>query len=264
MIDRRPAALGHNGRMADPYDEFPVGFFTRADESPDPVFYESDRFVAHIDDRAIAAVGRLYRQLGIDGAGPVGSVLDIMSSWVSHFIEAPPELVVLGMNERELCANRQAGAYVVHDLNVSAAMPFPDGRFDAATCCVSIDYLTRPIDVMREVARVVKPGGVVVLTFSNRCFPTKVIRGWLAITEEQRCHVVGQYFRLAGGYHEPTAVLCTPAGSMGDPLYAVWAIVSDREVEAPETAGDTSDGGDASDGGDGGDASVNPGGAAAS
>lgn len=213
----------------DPHEEFPVGFFTRVDESPDTEFYDSDRFVTHIDDRAIAAVGRLYRQLGIDGAVPARSVLDIMSSWVSHFIEAPSELVVLGMNERELRANRQASAYVVHDLNASAAMPFPDDRFDAATCCVSVDYLVRPIDVLREVARVVKPGGTVVCTFSNRCFPTKVIRGWLAIDEQQRCHVVGQYFRHAGAYHEPQAALCTPADRLGDPLYAVWAMVREPE-----------------------------------
>ncbi len=209
----------------DLHEEFPVGFFTRVDESPDTEFYDSDRFVTHIDDRAIAAVGRLYRQLGIDGAGSARSVLDIMSSWVSHFVEAPPELVVLGMNERELRANRQASAYVVHDLNASVAMPFPDDRFDAATCCVSVDYLVRPIDVLREVARVVKPGGTVVCTFSNRCFPTKVIRGWLAISEQQRCHVVGQYFRHTGAYHEPQAALCTPADGRGDPLYAVWAMV---------------------------------------
>jgi SAM-dependent methyltransferase len=215
----------------DPYDEFPTGFFTRVDESPDPVFYESDRFVTHIDDRAIAAVGRLYRQLGIDGSGPVQSVLDVMSSWVSHFVEAPPELVVLGMNERELRANRQASAYVVHDLNVEPVMPFPDGRFDAATCCVSIDYLVRPIEVLRDIARVVKPGGTVVVTFSNRCFPTKVVRGWTAITEAQRCHVVGQFFRHSGRYSEPQAALCTPANTAGDPLYAVWAMVSDPEPE---------------------------------
>ena len=74
----------------DPHDEFPDRFFTRVDETPDSVFYEADRFVTHIDDRAIAAVGRLYRQLGIDGAGPAQSVLDLMSSWVSHFVEPPP------------------------------------------------------------------------------------------------------------------------------------------------------------------------------
>ena len=149
-----------------------------------------------------------------------------MSSWVSHFLTAPPELVVLGMNERELQANRQAASSVVHDLNADAALPFPDDHFDAATCCVSIDYLVRPIDVLGEVARVVRPGGIVVCTFSNRCFPTKVVRGWLAITEEQRCQVVAEYFRLTGGYGEPVAALCTPVGSAGDPLYAVWATVS--------------------------------------
>jgi SAM-dependent methyltransferase len=215
----------------DPHDEFPVGFFRRADEADDAEFYEPDRFVAHIDDRAIEAVGRLYRRLGIDGGGSARRVLDLMASWISHFLIAPPELVVLGMNERELRSNRQASSYVVHDLNASARLPFPDGHFDAATCCVSIDYLVRPIDVLREVARVVTPGGPVVCTFSNRCFPTKVIRGWLAITEQQRCHTVGQYFRLAGGYTEPQAMLCTPPNTAGDPLYAVWANVVDDAAD---------------------------------
>ena len=106
-----------------------------------------------------------------------------MSSWISHFLSAPRELVLLGMNESELRANDQAASYVVHDLNGDASMPFPDDSFDAATCCVSIDYLVRPIDVLREAARVVRPGGLVVCTFSNRCFPTKVIHGWLTMDE---------------------------------------------------------------------------------
>ncbi|MFN8023807.1 MAG: methyltransferase domain-containing protein [Acidimicrobiales bacterium] len=223
----------------DPHDEFPVGFFRRGDEADDAEFYAADRFVAHIDDRAIEAVGRLYRRLGIDGGGSARRVLDFMASWISHFLITPPELVVLGMNERELRANRQASSYVVHDLNADAKLPFPDGHFDAATCCVSIDYLVRPIDVLREVSRVVAPGGPVVCTFSNRCFPTKVIRGWLAISEAQRCHAVGQYFRLAGGYTEPQAMLCTPPGDGGDPLYAVWA-----SVLGGPTADDGADAGD--------------------
>lgn len=212
----------------DPHDRFPPGFFTRADESSDADFYTYDRFVTHIDDRAIGAVGHLYRSLGITGA-----TLDLMSSWVSHFLQAPSELVALGMNERELAANRQATSYVVHDLNRTPQLPFPDDRFDAATCCVSIDYLVRPIEVLRDAARVVRPGGPVVCTFSNRCFPTKVIRGWLALTEDQRCELVSMYFRLAGGFDEPQQALCTAPSVPGDPLYAVWATVA-----APPGSGD--------------------------
>ncbi len=209
----------------DPYDHFPAGFFSRSDESPDPAFYVYDRFVTHIDASAIQAVRALYRELGIDGEGPAKRVLDFMSSWISHFTTPPKELVALGMNQRELAANEQADEFTVHDLNVDPVFPFPDKSFDAATCCVSIDYLVRPIDVLRDAARIVRPGGVVVCTFSNRCFPTKVIRGWLMISEEQRCAVVGQYFEYAGGYHQPLIQLRTPQGAGGDPLYAVWAVV---------------------------------------
>ena len=208
-----------------PHDEFPAGFFGRSDESSDTTFYQPDRLVTHIDDQAIRAVGQLYRELGIDGEGSQHRVLDFMSSWISHFISAPPELVVLGMNQRELSANAQASSSVVHDLNVDTSMPFADDYFDAATCCVSIDYLVRPIDVLQEVARVVRTGGLVVCTFSNRCFPTKVIRGWLAMDEDQRCQVVRRYFQLAGCYDDPQMKLCPRPNAFGDPLYSVWAAV---------------------------------------
>ena len=214
--------------MPDPHDLFPTGFFARADESADAQFYVPDRFVTHIDDRAIAAVGTLYRHLGL-----TGSVLDVMSSWVSHFLDRPDELVVLGMNGQELGANSMAHTTVVHDLNVDPVMPFPNDRFDAATCCVSIDYLVRPIAVLRDAARVVRPGGVVVCTFSNRCFPTKVVRGWLALDDESRVAVVAEYFRLADAYDEVSTALCTPPHTSGDPLYAVWATVrSDQSLSS--------------------------------
>ena len=207
--------------MTDPHDLFPAGFFSRADESPDDHFYIPDRFVTHIDDRAIAAVGTLYRHLGL-----TGSVLDVMSSWISHFLDRPDELIALGMNPRELAANTMADDTVVHDLNTDPTLPFTDDRFDAVTCCVSIDYLTRPIDVLRDAARIVKPGGTVVCTFSNRCFPTKVIQGWLRLDDESRVGVVAEYFRLTDTYDEPNMALCTPPNTYGDPLYAVWATVA--------------------------------------
>ena len=197
---------------------FPPGFFDRADPSPDADFYSWPRLVTHIDDAAIAVVGALYDELGIGGA-----VLDLMSSWVSHFRETPRHLTVLGMNAEELAQNRQARAAVVHDLNVTPGLPFAAASFDAVVCCVSVDYLTRPIEVFADVARVLRPGGPFVCTFSNRCFPTRAIRGWLSTTDEQHLDLVAAYFRAAGGWGEPVAVRRTPTSHPGDPVFAVWA-----------------------------------------
>lgn len=174
--------------------------------------------MTHIDDGAIAAVGDLYDELGIRG-----DVLDLMSSWVSHFHTPPANLTVLGMNGDELQANPAATARVVHDLNADPALPFDDGTFDAAVCCVSVDYLVRPIEVFREVRRVLRVGGPFVCTFSNRLFPTKAIRGWLATDDEQHCEIVAAYFRRAGGWSDPVTQLRTPPAQRGDPLYAVHA-----------------------------------------
>ena len=197
---------------------FPDGFFERTDPVDDAAFYAPARLVTHIDDGAIAAVGALYDELGL-----VGDVLDLMSSWISHFVSAPRQLTVLGMNAEELRANPQATSVVVHDLNHEPTLPFADASFDAAVCCVSVDYLVRPIEVFTDLARVIRPGGPFVCTFSNRCFPTKAIRGWLATSDEQHCGIVAEYFRRAGGFDEPIAQRRTPPSHRGDPLYAVWA-----------------------------------------
>jgi SAM-dependent methyltransferase len=199
-------------------EQFPDGFFTRADESPDPRFYEPLRLVQHIDDGAIAAVGDLYDELGL-----TGEVLDVCASWVSHFHTPPARLVVLGMNAAELEHNPQAHERVVHDLNADPTLPFPDASFDAATCCVSVDYLTQPLHVFDAVARVLRPGGVFVCTFSNRCFPTKAIRGWLASDDAGHVAIVEEYFRRSLGWDEPVSERRTPAAHHGDPLFAVWA-----------------------------------------
>jgi SAM-dependent methyltransferase len=197
---------------------FPPWFFDRADATPDANFYSWPRLVAHIDDGAIAAVGALYEELGVDG-----DVLDLMGSWVSHFRRAPSHLTVLGMNAEELAANPMAAATVVHDLNADPVLPFDDSSFDAAVCCVSVDYLVRPVEVFAEVARVVRRGGPFVCTFSNRCFPTKAVRGWLLATDDERCAIVRGYFALAGGWDEPRASPQVPPGRPSDPLWAVWA-----------------------------------------
>jgi SAM-dependent methyltransferase len=202
-------------------DAFPPGFFDRVDASEDAVFYATPRLVTHIDDRAIAAVGALYAELGLAGT----DVLDLMGSWISHFRPdaAPRHLTVLGMNAYELDANPVAGETVVHDLNADPRLPFGDAAFDHAVCCVSVDYLTRPIEVFTDIARVLRPEGVFAVTFSNRLFPTKAIRGWLMNDSDTHCEIVRAYFAHAGAFEPATVQLRTPLDHPGDPLYAVYA-----------------------------------------
>ena len=197
------------------------GSFDRHDGGDDADFYAPPRLVTHIDDGAIAAVTALYDELGV----PDGRVLDLMSSWVSHLSRTPSGgLVALGMNAVELAANPMADQVAAQDLNVEPQLPFDDATFDAVTCCVSIDYLIDPVTVLREASRVLRPGGVVVLTFSNRCFPTKAVRGWLATDEEGRVAIVRTYLERAGFDDVTTALRTTPRWGR-DPLYAAWARV---------------------------------------
>jgi SAM-dependent methyltransferase len=164
-------------------------------------------------------VGGVYDELGIDGR-----VLDLMSSWISHFRSPPAALVVAGMNGTELAANPAAVGGVVLDLNTNPALPFADDRFDGATCCVSVDYLVRPLEVFDEVLRVLRPGATFCVTFSNRCFPTKVIQGWAQSDDRTHVAIVSEYFRLTGPWEDLAAGATPPAGAGNrDPLFAVWA-----------------------------------------
>ena len=201
-------------------EPWPAGFFERQDPGDDADFYAAPRLVTHIDAAAIRAVSDLYDELAV----PDGRVLDLMASWVSH-LSRPSDggLVLLGMNAAELAANPMATEHVLRDLNRDPELPFADASFDAVTCCVSIDYLIRPVEVLREVARVLRPEGVVVLTFSNRCFPTKAIRGWLVCDDAQRLAIVGAYLEQAAGYGPVSAQRRTAGDWPGDPLYGVWA-----------------------------------------
>ncbi|KAF2816119.1 uncharacterized protein BDZ99DRAFT_458024 [Mytilinidion resinicola] len=184
--------------------------FLRQDLTPDTSFYSSPRFVTHIDEHAIAALKAYYASV----LPRHGRILDFCSSWISHF---PPSLesavekgelavVGMGLNARELDANPVLGenggpGRIMRDLNedpdVSVAVNSGE-LFDAATCVVSIDYLTRPVEVLRSLAGVVKPGGRVHLVVSNRCFPTKAVRRWLRVDEEERLMMVGDYLYFAG------------------------------------------------------------------
>jgi len=194
--------------------------YERDDESADDRFYVVPRKVVHIDDGAIAALGRLYAEALPAG----GRLLDLMSSWRSHLPAglSTGEVVGLGMNAEEMADNPQLTKSLVHDVNRDPRLPFGDEEFDGAMCAVSIQYVTHPLLVLREVRRVLRPHAPFVVSFSNRCFPTKAVAVWLGSTDPQHLSLVRSYFEAAGGWKDVTEDDRSPDGN-GDPLYAVWA-----------------------------------------
>jgi SAM-dependent methyltransferase len=179
---------------------FPPGAFARRDESPDADFYSQPRLVTHIDEYAIAAVGETYRQF----LTPGGEYLDLMSSWVSHFPDdfAIGRLVGHGMNEVELQHNPELSEYIVQDLNRDPVLPYEDNRFDGVVICVSVQYLTQPIAVFKEIGRILKPGAPLIVTFSNRCFQTKAVSIWLVFDDEEHGQLVSSYAQDAGAFDD--------------------------------------------------------------
>jgi SAM-dependent methyltransferase len=198
---------------------FPRGFFEREDDGDDARFYATPRFVEHIDPDTILALTQAYRDLLPSG----GRILDLMSSWVSHLPEEMEfaHVAGLGMNELELARNPRLTDHRVHDLNRDPELPYEDASFDAVVNAVSVQYLTRPVEVFRSVARVLRPGGVHLVALSHRCFPTKAIRAWHVLPPRERLDVVRTYFLIAGGYEEPELSDRSPPGA--DPLWIMKA-----------------------------------------
>lgn len=167
--------------------------FTREDDSADADFYRTPRRVQHIDARAREIINDRYRR----SIAPGARVLDLMSSWVSHLdgIADPTRVSGLGLNAAELAGNPRLADYAVQDLNREPRLPYADGSFDAVVCSVSVEYLVLPFDVFAEVARVLKPGGQCIVTFSDRWFPPKVIGLWTELHPFERMGLVLEYFR---------------------------------------------------------------------
>ena len=172
----------------------------------------------HVDDAALAAITDLYREI----LPPGGAILDLMSGWVSHL---PPEIpysrvVGIGLNACELAENPFLDEWRVQELNRNPRLPFAAGEFDGAALCVSVQHLTRPAEVIREVGRVLKPGAPLVVTFSERCRPARPIGCWCLLDDAGHLCLIAHHFAEAGNWGDLRCLDRTPAGG-GDPLYAV-------------------------------------------
>ncbi len=195
-------------------------YFQRQDESVDSEFYAMPRLVVHIDEDAIAAVSRLFNSL----IPPNSVVLDLMSSWRSHWPKGYPKahMTGLGLNATEMADNPDLDEYIVHDVNMDPVLPFEDESFDAVVITVSAQYLTQPIETFTQIARILKPAGVFIVTFSNRMFATKAVRVWRESSDQGRADLVSTYMEAVGAFTEIKSGFVNPDDSPpSDPLYAV-------------------------------------------
>lgn len=205
--------------MAD--EDLNAAHFARVDESPDSAFYALPRMVAHIDDAARAALAGYFAAHLPAG----GRIFDMMSSCISHLPDtaAYGPVVGLGLNAAELAANPQLDGALVQDVNAIAGLPFGDEVFDACVLTVSVQYLTRPIEVFAEIGRVLAPGALCHVSFSNRMFPTKAVAVWRAADDRDHARLVGHYFAQAGLFEAPRLEDISPAPGRSDPIYVVAA-----------------------------------------
>jgi len=222
-----------NGLATDFYSIYP---FSRNNEEIDSIFYKTPRFINHIDAAAQNHVQNIYSRLLSSGS----KILDLMSSWVSHIPSNIQDYkaVGLGMNEEELKANRQLSDYVVHNLNLYPSLPFGNNEFDAVICTMSIEYLTQPLEIIKEVARVTKNGGLFITTFSDRWFQGKEIQPWSEMQPFERLGLVLDYYRKAAsftnlhtetvrGYSRPIDDKHIHERITSDPIFAVWGSIKD-------------------------------------
>ena len=199
--------------------ELPAALFARQDVSPDAEFYRVPRLVAHIDAATIAALTDFYSEVLPPGA----DLLDLMSSWISHLPDDVQygHVAGLGMNLDELAANPRLTEYLVHDLNALPELPFADARFDAVMIVVSVQYLVQPLPVFREIGRVLRDGGRLIVAMSHRCFPTKAIRAFHQLPANERVRLVGAYCQQAACFEGIEFVDRSPM--QADPLWIVQA-----------------------------------------
>jgi SAM-dependent methyltransferase len=208
--------------------QYPPEFFRRLDDSDDEAFYSTPRLVVHIDDGAIRKVREIYaRHLSAGGA-----ILDLMSSWRSHLPDDVrySRVVGLGMSRLEMEDNPQLSEIVIHNLNREPRLPFADAEFDAAVVTVSVQYMTRPRETFKEVARVLKPGAPFVVTYSNRMFPTKAVAVWQSLDDFDRSKLVARYFMDSGAFEKIDFI--SMAGPSDPPADPIWAVLGYRIGEA--------------------------------
>jgi len=223
-----------------PYNE---ADFARGDETQDEEFFKLPRLQPNLDSEAGSALRFFHAELFKLANQGEYSVLDLCSSFESHYPKnlRAKRVALTGMSESELEQNKQATEWTVRNLNEDPSLPFENAEFDFVTMTAGVLYLSRPQEVFAEMHRVLKPGGLASIAFSNRCWPSKAVKVWIDVADDPvgQCQIAGNYFHFSppGGWQAISALDLRPSTNAGkrqssfgqsapspDPVYAVTAL----------------------------------------
>jgi SAM-dependent methyltransferase len=198
------------------------------DGSDDALFYAEPRFVQHLDEAFRQRLTQLYREC----IPATAVVLDLMSSWVSHLPEdvAYASVIGHGLNEKELAANPRLRRHWVQNLNKDQRLPLENASVDATLIVAGWQYLQYPEAVAAELLRITRPGGQLIVAFSNRMFFTKAPQVWADGGDREHLAYVAEVL-TAQGWPAPRLIaestraagLAGLVGAKGDPFFAVIA-----------------------------------------
>ena len=217
-------------------DLFDEKYFVRDDETPDTQYYQNPEPIETLDSLALSAIEDFLAGLIRPGA----AILDLMAGSDSHIKPdlQPSRIVGIGLDAKELDANTALTERIVQDLNGEDPLPFEEDAFDAALITLAIEYMTKPVEIFQEIARVLKSGGPLIVTYSNRTFPPKAVSVWKTSSDEERMIYVkklmevSQKLSVMGDYESvgkprPKDDKYYMLGIPSDPVYAVWARPND-------------------------------------
>jgi SAM-dependent methyltransferase len=142
------------------------------------------------------------------GEGEFSEVLDLLGGSERFTPEqAAGSLLAPTPQARGADAHRRVMLQVAQDLDEQPLLPFEDGAFDAVLVTLDVGALRRPLEVFREVGRVLQPGGLVAVSFGRAALDEAHTRLWALAGDREQLMLAEAYIEFAAaGFTAPTSI----------------------------------------------------------
>ena len=111
---------------------------------------------------------RISRVLPVIRKYPGCTLLDIGCGWEAKFLKAVEPLIACGEGIDFKAPKMQTEKLHTQVLTLVDRLPFDDASFDVVTMLAVLEHLSRPDAMLREIRRVLRPDGRLVLTVPSK------------------------------------------------------------------------------------------------